>query len=346
MDYGPSNSPRSPIRLGMVPLGDCAPIAVAAETGIFERHGLHVRVSKELGWASVRDKIFYGELDASQSIAGIALALGLGIGNLRCGVGVPLILNLHGNAITLSTELNPAAIGAGEGLAKYLSHYWRKNRPLTLATPHRQSSHHILLHSWLRRHGVEPKRDAEIIFLPPALMPRHLKAGQIDGYCVGEPWNSAAILEGFGWCPATSAELSYGHPEKVLLVSGRFLQEQQDKTIALVTALLEACRLCQDPEFQDDLITILSQKNYTGASPDHLRNSFGGAFVTGRGTVTEGPFHLFHGDSVNRPTSEKASWQLAGLRSIGVLPEMTGGSLSRIHREDIYNTASSRVAAG
>lgn len=330
---------REALRLGFVPLSDCAPIAVAMETGIFGRHGLNVKLSKELGWASVRDKMYYGELDAAQSIAGIAMELGLGFSNLKSEVIVPMILNLHGNAITLSEELKPALIGEGEGLRAFLDHYWKRNRPLTLAVPHRYSSHHVLMHAWLRRHGIDPRTDVEIIFLPPPLMPKHLKAGQIDGYCVGEPWNSAAILEGFGWSPVTSADLSYGHPEKVLMVSGRYFREQRDRTIALVSSLLEACRLCGEESFRNDLIAILGQKRYTGASAELLNNSLCGRFVTGRDTVSEKPFHLFHGDSVNRPTVEKASWQLAGLRSIGVLPEITAGSISRIHREDIFFAA-------
>jgi ABC-type nitrate/sulfonate/bicarbonate transport system substrate-binding protein len=330
---------RFPIRLGFVPLSDCAPIAVAREMGIFERYGLNVVLSRELGWASVRDKIYYGDLDAAQSIAGIAFALGLGFSELRCEVAVPLILNLHGNAVTLSNEFKPSDIGQGEGLKNYLTYSWKKDRPFTLAATHRFSSHHILLHTWLRRHGLMAPEDAEIIFLPPPLMPRHLKAGHIDGYCVGEPWNSESILAGTGWCPATSAELSHGHPEKVLLVSGRFLQERKDESIALVAALLDACKMCQDPAFRNELISILGMDEYTGASADVLRNSLGNHFATGNDSVNGNLFHIFHGDSVNRPTVEKASWVLAGLRTIGALPDITCGSLSRIYREDIFHTA-------
>lgn len=331
------------IRLSFVPLCDSAPIAVAMETGIFERYGLNVKLSRELGWASVRDKIYYGELDAAQSIGGIAMALGLGLNNLKSEVAVPLVLNLHGNAITLSNEMDSSAIGSGEGLKSWITHHWKMRRPLTLAAPHRYSSHHILLHAWLRRHGLDPQRDAEIIFLPPPLMSKHLKAGQIDGYCVGEPWNSAAILGGFGWSPATSADLSYGHPEKVLITSGRFLREQKDQALALVASLLEACKRCSDPDFQEDLISILNLPKYTDVSRELLTNSFSGRFVTGRDTVSEGPFHLFYGESVNCPTTEKASWQLAGLRAVGALPEITAGSISRIHREDVFHAA--QVAA-
>lgn len=330
---------RFPLKLGFVPLSDCAPIAVAKEMGIFERHGLNVELSRELGWASVRDKIYYGDLDAAQSIAGIAFALGLGFTELRCDVAVPLILNLHGNAVTLSTELKPSEIGHGEGLKKHLRNSWKKDRPFTLAATHRFSSHHILLHSWLRRYGLSAPEDAEIIFLPPPLMPRQLKAGHIDGYCVGEPWNSEAIIGGTGWCPVTSAELSHGHPEKVLLISGKCLRERSEESTALTSALLDSCRMCQDPDFHEDLITILAMKEYTGATKEVLRNSLSSYFNTGQETVNGSAFHIFHGESVNRPTVEKASWVLAGLRNIGALPEITAGSLSRIYREDIFHAA-------
>lgn len=328
-----------PIRLGFVPLSDCAPIAVAMETGIFERYGLNVTLSRELGWASVRDRMFYGELDAAQSIAGIAFALGMGFSELRCEVAVPLILNLHGNAITLSTELSPAEIGKGEGLQGYLTKSWKKDRPFTLAATHRFSSHHILLYQWLRRHGLSCPADVEIIFLPPPLMPRHLRAGHIDGYCVGEPWNSESILAGNGWCPATSSDLSHGHPEKVLLVTGKFLRERKEESGALVAALLDSCRLCQDPAFRNDMVSILAMKEYTGASEEVLKNSLGGLFNTGAGSTNAASFHVFHGESVNCPTVEKASWVLAGLRAIGSLPDVTCGSLSRIYREDLFHSA-------
>lgn len=338
-----SNRKVQSIRLGYVPLNDCAPLAVAQEMGIFEKHGLNVSLHRELGWATIRDSLFYGELDAAQSIAGIAFALGFGLTDLRCEVSVPLILNLHGNAITLSTDLPHEQIRDGGGLKAYLARHWKKERPFTLATTHRFSSHSVLLHAWLTRHGLT-ETDIEIIILPPSLMPRHLKAGHIDGYCVGEPYNSESILGGFGWSPATSSELSYGHPEKVLLLSAEFTQERKEETVQLVAALLEGCKLCQDPSFRSDLIDILAKKQYTAASPEILRNSLGETFFTGISKVPASSFHIFHGDAVNRPSTDKASWMLAGLRSAGNLPEVSScGSLSRLYREDIYMAA---VAAG
>ena len=327
------------LRLGFVPLSDCAPIAVARETGIFERHGLDVELSRELGWASVRDKIIYGHLDAAQSIAGIAIALGLGINEMRCEVAVPMVLNLHGNAITLSTAIGPDKIGRGEELRNFLTYGWTKDRPFTLAVTHRYSSHYSLLKSWLSRHGVLAPEHVEIIFLPPSLMPRSLKAGHIDGYCVGEPWNSESIIAGSGWCPATSAEIARGHPEKILIVSGNYLCEQRDESITLVSALIEACELCQAAEFREDLISILALKAYTGTTPEVLRNSLGPTFDSGVDRVSAEGFHIFHGESINRPSMDKASWVLSELRNAGTIPEGTCGALSRIFREDLYHAA-------
>ena len=329
----------SSIRLGFVPLCDCAPIAVAKETGIFERFGLNVVLSRELGWSSVRDKIIFGHLDAAQSIAGIALALGLGFNEMRCEVAVPLILSLHGNAITISTEIGPEKIGRGEKLGAFLGHQWKKDRPFTLAVTHRYSSHFSLLQTWLKRHGITSTEEVEIIFLPPPLMPRHLKAGHIDGYCVGEPWNSEAILAGTGWCPVTSAEISHGHPEKVLLLSGNFLRERKDEAIALSAALLESCQLCQSPGFRDEMVQILSHRKYTGVCHEVLRNSLGPVFNSGIDHSNASAFHVFHGDSLNRPSIDKASWTLAGMRNSGIIPDGTCGSLSRIYREDLYHAA-------
>jgi hypothetical protein len=87
------------------------------------------------------------------------------------------------------------------------------------------------------------------------------------------------------------------------------------------------------------MISILALKDYTGAAEDVLRNSLGSQFNTGAGITSASAFHVFHGDSVNRPTVEKASWVLAGLRNIGILPDVTCGSLSRIYREDLFHTA-------
>lgn len=340
------STPRtSAIRLGFVPHIDCAPIAVAKEAGIFTRNGLKVELSRELGWATVRDHLVYGGLDASQSIAGLAFALAMGLTGLKFDVVVPIVLNLHGNAITLSRDVPHERIGRGEGLRSFLTHSWKKSRPFTLAATHRCSSHLILLHTWLRRYGLDPHEDVEIIFLPPSLMPRQLKTGHIDGFCAGEPWNSEAVLSGTGWCPTTSADICFGHPEKILMLSGNFARENPEQSLALVSSLLEACSLCQDPYFRPELIRILSRDEYTGMPASILLNSLGDEFESGIGQTNGRLFHIFSGESVNRPSVDKASWTLAGMRATGVFTDMTSGAISRIFREDLHHAALQQMKA-
>ena len=138
----PKLSTNPPIRLGFVPLNDCAPVAVAHELGIFKKYGLNVQLSRQPGWATVRDMLFYNELDAAQSVAGLAFYFALGLSNLRRDVAVPLVLSAHGNAITLSNDLPHEAIRQGEGLASFITHRSIMLRSLTYCA--RQSYVHVV----------------------------------------------------------------------------------------------------------------------------------------------------------------------------------------------------------
>ena len=332
-----------PIRLGFIPQVDCAPLVVAQEKGIFARYGLNVRLSRELGWASIRDKISFGELDASQSTAGISIGLGLGLNMLRSEIAVPMVFNLQGCAITMSKEIDIEKIGRGEKLGEFLSYKWKKDRPMILAASHRFSSEHSLLTTWLGRHGVKNHRNLEIISLPGFLLPRMLKGGHIDGYCSSEPWNSESIFAGLGWCPATSADLASHHPGSVLMVSAEFWNSNKEAMVRLVASLIESCSLCESPEFREELISLLARKECGSSSPKILRNSLGPIFDSGVGSTQGENFHIFHGSDTNRPNIHKASWVLSSLRNDDTIPNGTCGSLSTVFREDICIAAESLI---
>jgi ABC-type nitrate/sulfonate/bicarbonate transport system substrate-binding protein len=176
-------------------------------------------------------------------------------------------------------------------------------------------------------------------------MAANLKAGNIDGYCAAEPWNSEAILGGWGWAVATSAEIASHHPEKVLLVTGDLQRHRPAEVVSLTAALLEACRICQDPGFREDLIVMLGKPQATGTSTSLLRNSLGPIFRSGRGDLDASAFHLFHGADLNCPSTDKASWFLAGLRTSGLLPDAAVGNITRIFRKDLFQAAEHSLAS-
>lgn len=196
----PASAPK-PIRLGFVPLTDCAPLVMAAELGLFEKYGLRVTLHRELGWASIRDKIIFGELDAAHALAAMPLAATLGLGSVRSKCLTALVLNLHGNAITLSNELWRQGVRDGASLREETKR-WRGQRVLTLGVVYPFSSHRHLLRKWLAAHSINPDRDVRMVVVPPPQMASNLKAGNLDGFCVGEPWNSAVVQLRAGASPS------------------------------------------------------------------------------------------------------------------------------------------------
>jgi ABC-type nitrate/sulfonate/bicarbonate transport system substrate-binding protein len=319
----PGMNSRRPLRVGFVPLCDCAPIVMAQELGLFSKHGLEVVLSREVGWATVRDKIIYGELDAAQATAPMVFAASLGLGSVRVPCLTGLILNLHGNAITLSNRLWKAGVRNGPGLRDFVRST-RGTAPLTFGVVFRYSTHDFLLRKFLRVHGIDPERDVRIVIVPPAQMAGNLKVGNLDGFCVGEPWNSVAILQRAGWVVSTSNTIAPQHPEKVLMVRSVFAESRRVEHLSLIAALQEACFFCDQPQNREQIVETLAQQRYVNTSANALRRSLCGPFELGKGRVESMPdFHIFARHNANEPSLDRARWVLDGLNESGALHQVS-----------------------
>ncbi|MDP0491080.1 MAG: CmpA/NrtA family ABC transporter substrate-binding protein [Verrucomicrobiota bacterium JB023] len=334
--------PTAPIRIGYIPLVDCAPLLVARERGLFEKHAIQVQISPQPGWATIREKLVNQELEAAACLGPLAIAINQGIGTVARPIDVPLILNANGNGITLSNKLTPEIVEKPKGLLDYLND-WKEERPFTLASVHPCSSHHVLLTHWLKQHHIANHPNLSVVSLPPQIVVRNLAIGNIDGFCVGEPWNSVSILAGQGWCAATSPDLSKGHPEKVLALTRSFTKRFPKKALALTAALLEACRYCQDPANREDLIKILTAENQLANARDAIANSLGDHFLTGQDKAFRQlpDFHIYHHPDVNAPSSRSSSWLVDGLRQTGLLNATNSIPREEIFRMDLFRQAQS-----
>jgi ABC-type nitrate/sulfonate/bicarbonate transport system substrate-binding protein len=330
------------LRIGFVPLTDCAPFVVAKEFGLFDRYGLCVELSRELGWASVRDKIIHGELHAAHAVAGMPFATTLGLNSIRCECLTALVLNQHGNAITMSNRLWQQGVRDNVTL-KLEIRKSRLQKTLTFGVVFRFSSHNFLLREWLRTVGIEVDRDVRIVVVPPPQMAVNLKAGHLDGFCAGEPWNSVAVKSKAGWITTTSAELAPNHPEKVLMVRQEFAERHEKQHLALIAALLDACRICDSPESRNEIIALLARPEYVGTPVSTLRPAFDGNLNMGHGQNRFVPdFNLFHQDGINDPSVEKAAWVLRHLRATGLCKEpgaLTPALSHQVFRSDIFQKA-------
>jgi len=331
-----------PVHLGFVPLNDCAPIVMAQELGLFEKHGVAVQLSREIGWATIRDKVLYGELDAAHAVAGLVFSCALGIGSIQRDCLTGLVINLHGNAITLANSLRIHGIHDSATLRAEIERM-RGRRLFTFGVASAFSSHNFLLQEWLRRAGIDPQNDVSIVTVPPPQMFPNLRAGNLDGYCVGEPWNSLAVMNRAGWCVATSAELSPRHPEKVLMVRNDFAESRAAEHIALIAALIEACEFCDQPENRERIIETLAQPAYVDAPIHALRMSMNGTFNFGQGRVEkDSDFHVFARYGANEPTPEKGEWVLRQMCECGVIKDpsiIPPDCVARSFRTDIFQEA-------
>jgi len=333
-----------PLRLGFLALTDAAPLLVAQRRGLFTKYGVTVELNREVGWATIREKIIYGELDAAPAPAPMLWSTQLGLGCPPCDVLTALVLNLHGNALTLSRSLlagsrDPAAFRAlaRERLAA--------RRPLTFGVVFLFSSHHLMLRDWLLSVGLVPDKDVRTVVVPPAQMFRNLTAGTIDGYCAGEPWNSLAVREGAGWCPTWSAAQHPGHVEKVLMVAQRFAEAHPAEHAALIAALYEACAWCDEPQNREPLAVLLAEAAHLNLPARLITPALLGRFDCGDGRVVSAPdFHIFHRGDANVPAVEKAAALQAALLGAGLLPAAAADPElpRRLFREDLHRAALSQ----
>jgi ABC-type nitrate/sulfonate/bicarbonate transport system substrate-binding protein len=256
-----------------------------------------------------------------------------------------MVLSCNGNAITLSQQLGVEGVDSGDSLRRYIKSGYRP-RKLVLGVVSLYSSHHFMLCRWLESVGIDPKRDVIITVLPPEQVLRNLRSGNIDGFCVGEPWNSVAVEEGFGWCPATSEQIASGYPEKVLATTERFYKERAEEYVRLMAVLNEACACCGTEGQRTAILNILSKPNYLNCSPQVLAHAFSSSFPLGGGRTAEGPFLRFGGEAVNRPDHQRAKQVLNDLSryvSHERLKNISRTLSSRVYREDIYDQAMSPI---
>jgi ABC-type nitrate/sulfonate/bicarbonate transport system substrate-binding protein len=330
------------ITIGYVPLTDCAPLIVAHELGLFERHGLDVRLSREAGWASVREKMLHAELDAAHAPASMVLEMSLGLGVPAVPSLAGLVMAHHGNAIVLSPGLHALGVHDAASLRRVVEAR-RGGRPLVFAGVLKYSSQNYIMRSWLRAGGIDPDHDVDMAVVPPPLVADCMEQGHIDGYCVAEPWGSVGLLRGIGHGVGLSADLAPGHPEKIFMVRAAFERDRTEEHRRLLAALIEAGRWCDQPSNRAGLATLLSAPHYLGVPVNALRNALIGPYRLGpdRTTAADRAI-LFHHNGASRPSVTQARWILDELRRHGLdagVPDLTDADLAAYYRADLYDAA-------
>jgi nitrate/nitrite transport system ATP-binding protein len=327
------------VNIGYIPLTDAAPLIIAREKGLFAKYGIEqVNLFQEVSWNAIANNIVSGELHAAQMVAGLPLALTLGMnGQPSTPISVPLVLSRNGNAITLSTKLYQRGIHTLQNLKAAINNDLN-DRKLVLGIVHDCSMHNLMLRYWLASAGIDPDNDLDLIVIPPQEMVDRLRSHEIDGFCVGEPWNSQAVQEGIGFVIATDLDIWAGNPEKVLGFKESWVQQHPNTHAAIVQAVLEACEYCDEPRHRQEILVLLAQ--HLNVSPQYIRPGLIGPFDRGGNTLPEQlpRYHQFHVENANCPRSIEGLWILTQLARWGITPFPKNHIeiLSRVRRVDHF----------
>src|ERR1044071_4667858 len=260
-----ANRPAKVIKLGFIPLTDCAPLIIAKEMGFFQKYGLEVQVTKEASWANVRDKILNGELDGAHCLFSMPFSVYEGIGG-KAGseMRIAMVLSNNGQAITLSKDFC-GMVGFKETkkvAAAVKSLQAKKEGTFAMTFP--GGTHDIWLRNWPAACGINSK-SVRINTIPPPQMVANMRVDNMEGFCVGEPWNGVAATQGVGFTEISSQDIWKHHPEKALVVNKSFSETNREDLKNVMKAILEACKWLDDMANRKKAASIISRPNYINA---------------------------------------------------------------------------------
>jgi two-component system, oxyanion-binding sensor len=340
------------IRLGFLPLVDAALPILARELGLAEEEGIDLILLRDMSWATVQDRLLYGHSDAAHLVAPLAIATSLGLGRPAISLSVPFVLGLNGNAITLRPELaaqittvgipgDITAIGAKlKSLAVSAS---QMGKPLRLGVVHRYSSHNYMLRYWLRGCGIDPNSEVEIVTIAPPFAADALAAGEVDGICVGAPWNSVAVERGVGVVVATTSQIWQRGVEKALAMKTEWMEAEGELAHRLIRALYHAGMAFIDPARVEQIGEILSGTNYLDGSAAAIRRVVQDQvlFAEGHDPVHIPDFMFQHREAANFPWISQAAWLYAQMAEANhVVPNAADYQTAQnVFRPDVYRAA-------
>ena len=342
---------------GFLPLTDSAVLIAAKERGFAEAEGIALNLVRETSWANVRDKLAVGQFEVSHALAPMPIAANLGLTPFDTRLIAPMALGLGGNAITVSNALLAQmqqhadlsgldARAAGQALADVvMAGKSSGKKVLQFGVVHPFSGHNFELRYWIGASGITPDRDIEIVILPPSLMADALASGQIDGYCVGEPWNTVGVAEGAGRIITTKSSIWASSPEKVLAVRQDWADENMQTLHALLRALYRSAEWCGQSSNQNELASLLSLPAYLGQPADVILPALDGSIFGSSASGKARDFFQPHARAATFPWQSHALWFYSQMVRCGYVEHTAvNAEIARqSYRPDIYRTVMTSV---
>jgi nitrate/nitrite transport system substrate-binding protein len=335
------------VKIGFIPLTDCSSVVMAAVMEFDKKYGIKIVPSKEASWAAVRDKLVNGELDAAHVLYGLIYGVQMGVGGPKKDMAILMSLNHNGQAITLSKKLHDKGVKDGAGLAALMA---KEKREYVFAQTFPTGTHAMWLYYWLAAHGIHPFNDAKAIVVPPPQMVANMRVGNMDGFCVGEPWNNRAIVDGIGFTANTTQDIWQDHPEKTLGTTAEFVQKNPNTARAMTAAVIDAGRwIDASLSNRQKTAETVADKSYVNTDKDVILARMLGRYDNGIGRSWDDPNAMkFYNDGhVSYPYLSDGMWFLTQHRRWGLLKEDVDylAVAKKVNRLDVYAAAAAAAKA-
>jgi nitrate/nitrite transport system substrate-binding protein len=332
------------IKIGFIPLTDCSPIVMAKEWKLFEKYGVQVEVSKEASWANVRDKLLTGELQAAHCLFGMPFSVYTGVGG-KAGseLKVAMMLNVNGQAITMSKDFcGKVGFEQMNKVAPAIANATKSGKQVTVAATFPGGTHDIWMRNWLALAGVN-QNSVRQITIPPPQMVANMKVGNMDAYCVGEPWGGVAVKQGIGFTQIATQDMWKDHPEKALVVNKEFSETRREDLKKVMKAIMEACIFLDVMANRKNAAPIVGRASYINAPADVIDNRLAGIYDLGCNQgqeVYQGNQMMFHKKGmVNYPRKSYGIWFMAQYVRFGLLDQAPDYKTiaDKLIMQDLYN---------
>lgn len=329
------------VKIGFIPLTDCASVVMASVLGIDKKYGVKIIPTKEASWAGVRDKLVNGELDFAHVLYGLIYGVHMGTAGPKKDMAILMSLNNNGQAITLSKKIADKGAVDAASLAKLMA---TDKREYTFAQTFPTGTHAMWLYYWLASAGINPFKDARAIVVPPPQMVANMRVGNMDGFCVGEPWGHRAIMDGIGITAVTTQDIWKDHPEKTLGTTAEFVKKYPNTARAVTAAILEAGRWI-DSGLQNKMkmAETVADKSYVNTSVDAINQRILGRYQNGLGKTWDDPNHMkFYNDgAATFPYLSDGMWFLTQHKRWGLIKDHPDylGIAKQVNHIDIYKEA-------
>ena len=339
-------------KIGFIALTDAAPLIIAAEKGLFAKHGMpDVEVLKQASWGATRDNLVLGGvsngIDGAHILTPMPYLMHIGKvtqNNVPVPMAILARLNLDSQGISVAREY--AETGVQLDASKLKAAFEKKKaegKEIKAAMTFPGGTHDLWIRYWLAAGGIDPDKDVSTIVVPPPQMVANMKVGNMDVFCVGEPWNEQLVNQGIGFTACTTGELWKGHPEKALGMRADWVEKNPNATKALLMAVMEAQQWCDEMANKEEMSTILGKRQWFNVPPKDVLGRLKGNINYGNGRVLEntGLQMKFWQDHASYPFRSHDSWFIAeNIRWGKFAPDTDVKALvEKVNREDIWRAA-------